>query len=304
MDADPGYNSQADDQVDADMEQAQLRLEQLRKEKEEVENSRRRLEECHMRKARFMDQQNELGDRMVNAADLIGREVESLRQESNELEQIHMALTRSLKMLSTVRPDEWPIENTDNLISQGQQVIDRCEEEFADAVQQCARMQHTKVLTGVRRSSKVRISSREFMTQFLQGLSFHLPLLLIALIILFSSGFQPFRIMIKRKTKRRSSELAELDRASREIESRIQELEASLKRPSQQTRMRLDRNTMPPPDRVREGNQNRALRAVVARDGRATNMRRELRENFMLLGLLICAIAVSFCWIVRLLEQQ
>ena len=51
--------------------------------------------------------------------------------------------------------------------------------------------------------------------------------------------------MIKRKTKRRSSELAELDRASREIESRIQELEASLKRPSQQTRMRLDRNTMP-----------------------------------------------------------
>ena len=118
MDADPGYNSQADDQVDADMEQAQLRLEQLRKEKEEVENSRRRLEECHMRKARFMDQQNELGDRMVNAADLIGREVESLRQESNELEQIHMALTRSLKMLSTVRPDEWPIENTDNLISQ------------------------------------------------------------------------------------------------------------------------------------------------------------------------------------------
>ena len=69
MDADPGYNSQADDQVDADMEQAQLRLEQLRKEKEEVENSRRRLEECHMRKARFMDQQNELGDRMVNAAD-------------------------------------------------------------------------------------------------------------------------------------------------------------------------------------------------------------------------------------------
>ena len=70
--------------------------------------------------------------------------------------------------------------------------------------------------------------------------------------------------MIKRKTKRRSSELAELDRASREIENRIQELEASLKRPAQQTRMRLDRNTMPPPDRVREGTQNRALRAVVA----------------------------------------
>ena len=50
MDADPGYHPQEDDQVDADMEQAQLRLEQLRKEKEEVESSRRRLEETHLRK--------------------------------------------------------------------------------------------------------------------------------------------------------------------------------------------------------------------------------------------------------------
>lgn len=185
MDAATNYSPQADDQVDADMEQAQLRLEQLRKEKEEVETSRRRLEEAHLRKNRFMDIQNELGERMVNATELISQEVESLRQESNELEQIHLALTSSLKMLSTIRPDEWPIENTENLINQGQQVIDRCEGDFADAVQQCARMQHTKVLTGVRRSSKVRISAREFMTQFLQGLSFHLPLLLIALIILF-----------------------------------------------------------------------------------------------------------------------
>lgn len=184
MDASPGYPSQEDDQVGSDMEQAQLRLEQLRREKEAVETSRRRLEETHTRKARFMDQQNELGERMVNAVDLIAREVESLREESNELEQIHHNLTRSLKMLSTVRPDEWPVEHTDNLVAQGQQVIDRCENEFADAVQQSARMQHTKVLTGARRSSKVRISAREFMTQFLQGLAFHLPLLLIALIII------------------------------------------------------------------------------------------------------------------------
>ena len=105
--------------------------------------------------------------------------------------------------------------------------------------------------------------------------------------------------MIKRKTKRRSSELAELDRASREIENRIQELEASLKRPAQQTRMRLDRNTMPPPDRVREAHGSKAPIARLAD-----------RVSFffvpavMLLGLLVCAIAASFCWIVRLLEQQ
>lgn len=37
MDAEPGYTPHPEDQVDSDMEQAQLRLEQLRREKEEVE---------------------------------------------------------------------------------------------------------------------------------------------------------------------------------------------------------------------------------------------------------------------------
>lgn len=187
MDADPEYAPHADNQDDSDMEQAQaqMRLAQLRREKEEVESSRKRMEENHMRKANFMHMQNELGIRMVNAMDMLAKEIESMRQESNDLEEIHMSLNHPLKMLSAIRPDEWPPENTDNLIAQGQQVIDRCEADFADAVQQCSRMQHTKVLSSVRRSSRVRISSREFMTQFLQGLSFHLPLLLIALIILF-----------------------------------------------------------------------------------------------------------------------
>ena len=43
---------------------------------------------------------------------------------------------------------------------------------------------------------------------------------------------------------------------------------------------------------------------AMAQISRPTNMRRELRENVLLLGLLICAIDVSFGWIVGLLEQQ
>ncbi len=184
MDSEPTYRPPADDHMDADMEEAQIRLEQLRKQKEEVETSRRRLEEIHLRKTAFMDQQNDLGKRMASAKELLTREIESLRQESNELEQILMSLTRSLKSLSAVKPDEWPIEHTENLIEQSGHTIDRCEEDFADAVQQCARMQHTKVLTGVRRTNRIRLTYREFITQFLQGLSFHLPLLLIALIVI------------------------------------------------------------------------------------------------------------------------
>ncbi len=110
--------------------------------------------------------------------------------------------------------------------------------------------------------------------------------------------------MIKRKSKRHSPQLDELDRASRDIESRIQELEATLKRPGRKVRMQDDHNTLPPLERTRECAQLKALRAVVARNGRAVNSRRELRETLLLLTLLICAVAASFFWIMRLMEQQ
>ncbi len=184
MDTDSTYRPPVDDQTDADMEEAQLRLEQLRKEKEEVENSRRRLEEINILKNQFMAQQNELGLRMSRATGLLAREVESLRQESNELEQIHQTLSVKLRTLGTIKPDDWPIEHTEKLIDSSRQTLDHCEEEYADAIQRCTHMQHTKVLNGVRRAGRIRLTYREFMTQFLQGLSFHLPLLLIAAIII------------------------------------------------------------------------------------------------------------------------
>ncbi len=110
--------------------------------------------------------------------------------------------------------------------------------------------------------------------------------------------------MIKRKSKHHSAQLDELDRASRDIESRIQELEASLKRPGRKMRMPDDHNTLPPLERTRESAQIKALRSAVARNGRAVNSRRELREPLLLLSLLICAVAASFFWILRLMEQQ
>ncbi len=108
---------------------------------------------------------------------------------------------------------------------------------------------------------------------------------------------------MKRKSKQSDAQLDLLNREAREIDNRIHELEATLKRPRHRT-MNSNANTMPPPDRVIEGAQNRALRSVVARNGRAANSRRDLRENYILLILLICAVLASFFWIIRLLEQQ
>lgn len=103
------------------------------------------------------------------------------------------------------------------------------------------------------------------------------------------------------KRKKKSSELREIDRASKELLQSINELEDLLNKRASRT-MQPDRNTLPPPDRVRESRQHRTLKVAVAR-GNVRNVRREIFENTFLLILLVGAIAASAYWVLRLLEQ-
>lgn len=167
-----------------DMEEAQRRLEELRKQKDELDAAKRRMEEFSMKKARFAESQNELGERMFIAVERIDQELESMKQEMGELEQIRLSFTKNLKALGAVRTDEWNQENLDMQMVRGEELMEHCESDFADAVEHCAHMKHCKVLSRTaRRSKKILLTSKEFTTQFLQGLSFHLPLCLILIIL-------------------------------------------------------------------------------------------------------------------------
>lgn len=102
------------------------------------------------------------------------------------------------------------------------------------------------------------------------------------------------------KRKRKSSELNELERQSRELLQGINELEDLLQKRSAKT-MQPTRNTLPPPDRVRESRQHRTLKVAVSK-GDVKNVRRETAENTVLLVLLIAAICTSAYWALKLLE--
>lgn len=103
------------------------------------------------------------------------------------------------------------------------------------------------------------------------------------------------------KKKKKSSGLSEIERASRELLDDINELEELINKRATRV-MQPERNTLPPPDRVRESRQHRTLKVAVNR-GNVRNVRREIFENTFLLVLLVAAIAASAYWVLRLLEQ-
>lgn len=108
--------------------------------------------------------------------------------------------------------------------------------------------------------------------------------------------------MLLRKKSRRGTEFDNLDRASRELMQKINELEEMIGQGAPVS-MQPQRNTLPPPDRVRQTRQHNTLKVAVAR-GNVRNARRELHESTALLLVLICSIAASTFWIIRLLEQN
>ncbi|WPX41767.1 hypothetical protein QET93_006635 [Akkermansia sp. N21116] len=170
--------------VQDDMEEAQRKLEELRRKKAEIDDYKRRMEEIAQKKARFIADQNELGDRMFSAVERIEQELGSLANEIKELEQIRLCFTKDLKVLGAIRPDDWGQDNLEQQLTDAAEIMDHCEADYNDAVDHCSHMRHTKVLTRSRKSSRrLLISSREFVTQFIQGFSFHLPLFILLVIL-------------------------------------------------------------------------------------------------------------------------
>lgn len=186
----PSYRPSDDEaQEKSTQVQAQLRLAQLREEKEQIERAKLQEEANHQKQLQFIEKRNELSRQITESASKIPDEIDSMRAEIDELNSLFNDLKQTYKKLSNIKAEEWPSERIDSLIEQYQPLLNECSEEFSDVVSRSSRMKHTKILSGVRRRSKIYISGKEFFTQFQQGLAFHLPLLLVALIVLFFIWF-------------------------------------------------------------------------------------------------------------------
>lgn len=99
----------------------------------------------------------------------------------------------------------------------------------------------------------------------------------------------------------RNNELQrELDLQQEEIGKKIAHLKAMVQQAP--GRRAANPNTMGAPDDIVAKMQKKRLHVAMARRN-MQNTRRELRDNIILLALLVISIAVSMCWIYSLLKE-
>jgi chromosome segregation ATPase len=178
MDAAPRGNG---DDVDGKLRMAQSQLEQLQAEREELERLKLETERLNARKRDFIASQVEMTERLASSVTLIDRELFELRQEIEDLEQCRSCFSGHLSKIEKLNPDGWTREQLPAQLDRSLAIVEHAEDEYGQAAEHFAKTRSASIFSGVR-SAKRR--SGEFSQQFVRGLAFNLPVIVLGSVAL------------------------------------------------------------------------------------------------------------------------
>jgi hypothetical protein len=171
------------DDYDDKIKSAQLELERIQEEREELERKKRELEELTSRKRAFLSQQVELTEKLSSAITLIDRELNELREETDQIEQCRACFAEHLDKIQKHDPEKWTRDNLHERLEKATAVTDMAADEYDQAA---AYFEGTRA-GGIfgrpskagRRKPKSQKNESEFLQQLLNGFAFNLPIILL-----------------------------------------------------------------------------------------------------------------------------
>ncbi len=163
-----------EDQIKA----AEEELARIQSQREELARKKREIEELTARKRMFLTQQSELFEKLTAAVTLINRELETIRRETEDLEQCRVCFAAHLDRIQKINPESWTTENLAERLDRANMVIDIAGDEYDQAA---AHFEHSRCggIFGRASSSGRRLAGAgrgEFLRNLRNGLAFNLPL--------------------------------------------------------------------------------------------------------------------------------
>lgn len=171
------------DDYDDKIRNAQLELERIQQEREQLERKKRELEELTVRKREFLSQQVELTEKLSLAISQIDRELFEMREEMGHLEQCRVCFAEHLDKIQKHDPEKWTRDNLHEKLDKATMVTDLAADEYdqASAYFEGSRAGAIfgRASKGGRKRTKSRNGSSEFQTQFMNGMAFNLPIVVL-----------------------------------------------------------------------------------------------------------------------------
>jgi len=172
-----------DDDYDDKIKCAQLELERIQQEREELERKKRELEALTSRKRAFLSQQVELTEKFSSAITLIDRELYQLREETDHFQQCRTCFAEHLDKIQKHDPEKWSRDNLHEKLEKATLVTDLAADEYDQAAAYFEGTRSGGIFgrpsKGGRRKAKARAGESEFKAQFMNGLAFNLPVVVL-----------------------------------------------------------------------------------------------------------------------------
>lgn len=170
------------DDYDDKIRSAQLELERIQHEREELERKKLELEDLNARKRSFLTQQVELTEKFSTSITQIDRELYEMREELEHLEQCRTCFSDHLDKIQKYDPEKWTRDNLHDRLERATVVTDLAEDEYDQAASYFEGTRAGGIFgrtsKGRRRRSKANPGESEFKSQFVSGLAFNLPIIL------------------------------------------------------------------------------------------------------------------------------
>lgn len=179
-----GSGARVDD-YDNKLKAAEAELERIQQQREEIERKKRELEELTARKRTFISQQIELTEKLSNALTLIDRELYSMRQEAEELEQCRVCFAAHLDKIHKFNPESWTRENMAEKLDRATMATDIAADEYDQAAAHFENGRSGAIFgRASKRGRATRNASGEFATNLKNGFAFNLPIIALGAIAL------------------------------------------------------------------------------------------------------------------------
>lgn len=184
----PEGDTATNEDFDGKLKRAQAQLEQLQQQREQIEKQKQALEELNTRKRTFLTGQIEMSEKLTSALSGIDRELFSMREELDDLEQCRICFAAHLDKLQKYNLESGSREMIANTLERALKSLAHAEDEFSQAADH---FENTRsgVIFGRRKKSRgaafaLSQGATEFLHNLRNGLAFNLPVLILGTVAL------------------------------------------------------------------------------------------------------------------------
>ena len=156
----------------------QEELERIQQQREDLERKKIELEELTNRKRAFVSSQVELTEKLTSSLTLIDRELFSIREEAQDLEQCRACFAAHLDKIQKYNPENWTRENTSEKLERATVSLDLAADEYDQAAAHFEGTRSGSIFGRASKKSRAQArgsSSGEFASNLRNGFAFNLP---------------------------------------------------------------------------------------------------------------------------------